>query len=390
MPTAVWEKPADKSVAPGSCCDTIGPAGGEAMRNLSAVILVLALVPVCTVLGRTWSVNQYGTGDALTIQAGIDSAAVGDTVIVESGTYHEHDIQMKSGILLRHVNSLTHNCVIDAQGQGRVMYCDGLSETTEIKYFTFTGGQATGVGGAGSGGAIFLTNYSSPEIDMCIFRNNSAQNLGGAVYCEDHSSPHFRFGLFHENQAGLGGGGLACVSYSDPEMDNVNFWANRTGGNGGGVYCGDFAAPDFHGCSLFNCMASGHGGGVYSETNADPTIEYCTVVFSMDGEGVYAADDVSIPYFNCCDIYGNEDGDWIGRIADQDSTRGNISLDPLFCDTTDVAVNASLDVESCSPCLYGSHPWYPCADAIGYITDGCGCGEATEHATWGTIKSLYR
>jgi len=137
-------------------------------------------------------------------------------------------------------------------------------------------------------------------------------------------------------------------------------------------------------------MASGLGGGLYSETNSAPIISYCNIVFNMDGEGVYAADDLSVPTIYCTDIYGNEGGDWVGRIEDQDSTVGNFSMDPLFCDTTVVVSNESMKVEACSPCLYGNHPWYSCGAQIGHVTSGCECGEATEPTTWGTIKSLYR
>jgi hypothetical protein len=68
-------------------------------------------------------------------------------------------------------------------------------------------------------------------------------------------------------------------------------------------------------------------GALCSETGATPDVEKCCLVFSMDGEGAYAADDMSIPSFSCCDTFG-------------------------------------------------------------YVHSGCACGEAAEPAQWGTVKSL--
>jgi hypothetical protein len=359
------------------------------MKMIPAVIVIIVLVSVCGALGRTWNIHPSGSGDAPTIQAGIDSAAAGDTVRVNSGTYYEHDIQMKSGILLMHINSIAGECIIDAQGQGRVMLCDGVDETARIWYFTFTGGHAAGTGSAGCGGAILFTNSSAPEVLLSICQGNVADNLGGAVYCEDHSDPSIDQCVFHENQAGIGGGALACVSYSGPSVVETHIWANLTGGNGGGVYCGDFASPYFQLSNLFNCVAAGHGGALYSESNGSPVLENCMLVFSMDGEGAYAADDMSIPYFRCCDIFGNQGGDWIGRIADQSGADYNFSLNPLFCDSTDVEPTHALHVETCSPCFRGNPPSGSCGD-IGYVYTGCDCGEAAEPVEWGAIKALYR
>jgi hypothetical protein len=67
----------------------------------------------------------------------------------------------------------------------------------------------------------------------------------------------------------------------------------------------------------------------------------------------------------CCDVYGNQGGDWIGCIADQYGTAGNISADPLFCDP--VAGDHGL-VSPDSPCLPENNE---CGVLIG--AHGLGC-----------------
>ena len=55
-------------------------------RFLSLLFLVLLLFPT---LGpaRTWYIVPDGTGDAQTIQAGVDSAGAGDDISLANGTY---------------------------------------------------------------------------------------------------------------------------------------------------------------------------------------------------------------------------------------------------------------------------------------------------------------
>jgi len=360
------------------------------MRTTLSAILIVILIPVCGAFARTWNVNSTGTGDAPTIQAGIDSASAGDTVKVVGGTYYEHDIEMKSGILLTNITSLTENCIIDAQGQGRVMVFDGVDATTTVRYMTFTGGHASGTGSDGCGGGVFFTDYSAPTMRLCDYTHHVADNLGGAIYCEDYSAPVFERGTLRWNQAGAGGGGFACASNASPEVLRLLVSGNTTPGDGGGAHCSDDSAPAFRWCVFLNCTASGSGGGMYSETSSTPDIQRSIFAFNTDGEGVYAADALSVPTLYCCDIFGNEGGDWVGRIADQDSADGNFSMDPLFCDTTVVLSDYGLWVEDCSPCLFGNHPYYYCGAHIGSIYEGCECGTATEPTSWGTIKALYR
>jgi hypothetical protein len=116
-------------------------------------------------------------------------------------------------------------------------------------------------------------------------------------------------------------------------------------------------------------------------------IEYCIVAFNVGNKGVYASLPGDAPILACTDIYGNGGGDWVGNIADQDTTYGNIWADPLFCDTT----STELYLEDCSPCLPGNHPrGYDCPWVMGDWGEDCGCGEVTEPTTWGAVKARYR
>jgi len=69
---------------------------------------------------------------------------------------------------------------------------------------------------------------------------------------------------------------------------------------------------------------------------------------------------------SCCDIYGNEGGDWTGSIAGQLGVDGNICEDPIFCD----APVDDFCLQPESPCAPFSPPNEGC-DLIGAHGVGC-------------------
>jgi len=357
------------------------------MRRAALSVIFILLLPLATASARTWWVIPGGTGDALTIQAGIDLAGAGDTVVVECGTYYEHEIVMKDSVYLASETGGASCVVIDAQGLGRVMLCDSLSGQAKIDGFTLTGGSATGTGHAGSGGGMACLNYSSPFLSYVYFVENSADHMGGGLFCGNVSSPSINFCHFVDNEAGYGGGGLASEYYSPASIGRSKFQGNTTPGDGGGVLCDEMSWVYLSRCTLVGNAAGGRGGGLCASENSDPNLVRCLIAFSTDGEGVYATNPGSDIALSCCDVFGNADGDWVDSVADQENVDGNFGQDPLLCDIT----ADFLYVEACSPCVDGYHPYgHDCGSYIGASPAGCQCGEATEPATWGTIKAIYR
>ncbi len=119
-------------------------------------------------------------------------------------------------------------------------------------------------------------------------------------------------------------------------------------------------------------------------------VDHCIMAYGTGGEGFHFTDDEYFePSIGCTDIYGNEGGDWVGRIAGKLGQGGNFSACPAFCNFEVEPYDLSLC--SASPCLPGNHPQgYNCG-LIGALGQGCICGPTeTQPSTWGAIKAMYR
>ncbi|MCK4632235.1 MAG: DUF1565 domain-containing protein, partial [candidate division Zixibacteria bacterium] len=286
--------------------------------------------------------------------------------------------------------------IIDCQGTEQEPYrgfliLNGEDSTTIIEGFTVRNGRAPGGApyGLHFGGAILCMN-SSPTIRMCVLEFNMA-GFGGGICCADSSKPIIEDVTISGNIAYANGGAIACYQ-SNPELRNCTISGNKAT-RGGGLYC-SFSNPVVDNCIITNNTAfgdpdsesarggaicafdesrpiiansviagngsAGYGGAIYSRDNSKPIIIHVTMVnnWAPAGAGIYVAasdtvasvryslivfngdgsavvcDSAAAPVFKCTDIYGNTGGDWVGCIADQAGIEGNLSADPLFCDTT--------------------------------------------------------
>lgn len=290
--------------------------------------------------------------DQPTIQAGIDAASAGDTVLVACGTYYEHDITIDKVLVLWSEDQGPECVTIDAQQLGRCIFIDGVTGTIKIIGFTLTGGHVEGEYPDDKGGAIFCQN-TSLSIMRCIIVDNYAGDDGG--------------GFFFTGQE---------VTWSF--ISECTFIRNSALDYGGAILATQSASPTLFGCTLVANSAS-FGGGVYCNNNTSPMIVQSIIAFGSHGEAVYC-DDAAPISLECCDVYGNEGGDWVGCIADQIGVNGNISLDPLFCDFD----MDNYHLRNDSPCAPDNND---CGVLMGAWP--VGCSTSADNATWGEVKALY-
>jgi hypothetical protein len=279
---------------------------------------------------------------------------------------------------------------------GGGVYCRESSPT--IINATFSDNSAGLGGGVGTSGG-------SPRIIDCSFSNNYAGNPfigsgGGAVYCG--GSAELINCIFEENTCYGPGGAL----YYEPGHDSDALTLTDCGlirnralvsnvENWGGAIAAGFRYEGPGGnLVITNCTFSGNsiedpfcGSALAISAPIEAVLEN-TVIALGEGEGaICCLWGASTPTIECCDIYGNAGGDWVGCIAGLNGTKGNFSADPKFCDTP----SGYFWVEECSPCLPGNHPdGYDCGGVIGAFGAGCECSSGTEPTTWGAIKSMYR
>ena len=226
-----------------------------------------ALPLLAATTARTATINV--PVDQPTIQAGIDSAAPGDTVSVACGTYFERNIDMRSGVTLRSATGLPDCVTIDAQSLGRVIICSGVDGTAQIEGFTLTGGSAT------RGAGIYCGVSSSPRISRCILTGNTATLYGGGIHCRDFSSPVIDECLFTNNHATEGGGGLDCFNASSPTVDQCTFSGNSSDRDGGGMLCANASAANLEACTFLGNIAGQRGGGFFC-VDSNPVLDSCT------------------------------------------------------------------------------------------------------------------
>jgi len=323
--------------------EKIGFLAGALVPNTRIVLIAIVLIatPAGIVLPATIRVPS----NEPTIQAGIDKAVHGDTVLVADGVYRGDgnrnlDFGGKS-IVLRSENgpeATTISCFwhTNPDPNRGFYFHSGESPEAIIEGFTIRYGEAK------FGGGVYCEYSSSPTIRNCKFLSNRAE-YGAAVFCVS-ASPIIDDCYFYMNSA-PNGGVFTCALRCSPVISNCVFDRNIC------IWQGCFVCQALAEPLLINCTFYANRPAALYCDNASPTLSNCIIAMGRK-EAVSVQGSSANPIFQCCNIYGNIEGDWIGGIADQLGINGNISAHPLFCD----AGYSNFQISNLSPCHPDSSP----------------------------------
>lgn len=222
-------------------------------------VFIFFLVFPSAVISATLRVPQ----DYPTIQAAINAANHGDTVLVSPGTYVENIDFLGKAITLRssdgpEVTTIDGSSPTDPNRASVVTFENGEGIDSVIEGFKITNGSGTLRDCTSySGGGIYCYQ-SSPMITHNVIERNSTDR-GGGIYCYS-SSPTITNNTISGNSVGDTGGGIRC-SYSSPEITNNTIEGNSSNDMGGGIYCW------YSSTAITNNIATGnsarYGGGIY-------------------------------------------------------------------------------------------------------------------------------
>lgn len=268
--------------------------------------------------------------DIPTIQAGINQAVVGDTVLVLPGTYLENinfngkNITVTSLFLSSQDPVFIEETIIDGNANSSVVKFNSLEDSTAVLCgFTITNGLNY------RGGGIFCSGASPTMMNLIVSDNDlsgTESSYGGGIYCNDSSARLLDLVVTENSIIGgtrIYGAGI-FLDDSPAYLSNIvisNNSANGASWNiGGGIYIDDSAAILDRLLIINNSVTNGNwcrGAGA-SIRNCSPTLNHVTISdnYAEDGEivntGSVDCGSDGHPVFNNSIIWHNAPSEIIG------------------------------------------------------------------------------
>lgn len=285
----------------------------RATTVLCAVALALTSAGSCVASTINVPVDQP------TIQAGINAAINGDTVLAAPGTYNEAINFNGKAITLRSTGGADVT-TINATGLGAsavMIPTTNGAGTPVIRGFTITGGTGTLNGSARRGGGVNVTGGSLSLVDCKITGNTAigsggfgAAGSGGGVAFTGDTLTMVNCEVAQNSVGGCSsiGAGVVAGGNSVTLIDCIirnnggsGGCAGLGGGSGSGLYLGGVANATLVNCEIFSNTASGSGGGAQGagiyNASSNTTLINCRVTNNVTSN-IFASTTFASGFYN--------------------------------------------------------------------------------------------
>ncbi|MCI6480952.1 right-handed parallel beta-helix repeat-containing protein [Treponema porcinum] len=254
---------------------------------------VSVAVNKCVVSNKPYTIYVDGT-----VKEAIDSTSTDPSAI---------EIYKKI-ITIKSIKPEVGKAVIQADGNGRIMYAGG---TVVLEDLVLKGGDNTNFGGG-----IYVSSSWSLTMKNCTITDCNATTSGGGLYIATNGSANISGCTISGNKAtdetnGIGGGIMANGTLI---ADGTSISNNNSGKDGGGICIASDVTATLTGCTISENSANSTGGGLKIYSPAKLT--NCKILENSsgwDGGGfgceVSASDSATINViFTECEIIENTSG----------------------------------------------------------------------------------
>ncbi len=291
-----------------------------------------------------------------TLQHAVDQAVTGDEIRVASGQYT--DIHVSGGMTqVLYLNEtltlrggynandwdeapdpVVRPTVLDAGGQGRVLYVTG-AVTPIVEGLVLQHGAADD---GEDGGGVYIDTDAQPTLRANVIYSNTATS-GGGVYYAGSASPLLERNTLDHNSATSGAG--IYLGDGNARIWNNVLYRNVASGVAGAIYVGGNAPTLWNNTILSNTAVV--GGGLYMASSA-PVLSN-TIVVDNDEYGIYLLGGSGTPTMDYNNVWQNTPANYGGGLT---AGTHSISQDPLFVSPT----TYDLHVAGSSPCIDNADP----------------------------------
>ena len=314
---------------------------------------------------------------ATNIQAAIDAASAGDTVLVSNGIYATggrvvygaltNRVAITKPVTVRSVHGPAMTII---QGAGPVgdsaVRCAYVGTNAVLEGFTLTNGATRASGNSEleqSGGGVWCESLGA--LSNCVLTGNSASYGGGA------SGGTFYNCTLTGNSASYGGGAYSITLRSCTLTGNLAYY-------GGGAY-----SVTLHNCTLTGNLAYYNGGGAYNGSLYNCTLTG-NLAYSRGGGASGGTLYNCIAYYNSAGSGANYDGSTFNYscTTPHPGGSGNITSEPQLASFSHLAVG--------SPCQGAGHSDYAAGTDIDgeawHTPPSMGCDEVVAGAITGALN----